>query len=286
MESFPKLENRMGKFERGEKLISKDTKVVSMGSCFATHIARYLVEKEFNYLLYEPVKNKIVASAQWDFVYNSSCMRQIFEYSLNEDWEVAERWWPLDNTHLTDPYRRGTTYSTKDSKRLFNKHRVNSKKAIEESEVFILTLGLAETWRSKVDGATFFQVPPNRVLDLNKHEFYIQTPEDVKNDLTAIDRLLREYNSGAKIIFTVSPVPFNATFRDDLDVITANNVSKSIIRSGVDMFARESENVYYFPSYEIAAEIADRWREDDGRHIKWEVIAQIMKIFERNWTLA
>jgi hypothetical protein len=213
-------------------------------------------------------------------------MRQIFEYSLNDEWKVAERWWPLDNLRLQDPYRRGTVYSTKEAKNLFEEHCSKSRRAIKEAEVIILTLGLAETWRSKIDGATFFQVPPNRVFNPNKHELYIQTPEDVRSDLSSIRRLLIENNSKAKIIFTVSPVPFNATFRNDIDVITANSVSKCIVRAGVDMLMRESENVYYFPSYEIAAEIADRWREDDGRHIRWRVIKRIMETFERNWTSA
>jgi hypothetical protein len=286
MELFPQLKNRMSKFERGEKLITKETKLTSMGSCFAFHISNRLLKHGYNYLVHEPIRNKIVASAHWDFVYNSACMRQIFEYSFKSDWEVAERWWPVDDMHLVDPYRRGTSYLIKDARRSFNEHRAKSRKAIEEAEVIILTLGLAETWRSKVDGATFFQVPPNRVLDLNKHEFYIQTPEDVRNDLASMYRLLREHDSEAKIILTVSPVPLNATFRDDVDVITANSVSKSIVRVGADLFMRETENVYYFPSYEIAAEIADRWRGDDGRHLRWKVITSIMEMFERNWTVA
>ena len=285
MKLFPSLKNRLKKFEVENKIIDRDTRIVSMGSCFATHISRYLIDNKFNYLLCEPIRSKIVTSARWDFTYNTASMRQIFEYSFDPDWEVKERWWDHSNTQVQDPYRRGVVYSRKDAKELFERHRKKSRQALEEAEVIILTIGLAETWRSKKDGATFFQVPPKRILDLNKHTFYIQSAEDVKEDLVQIYRLLRSYNSKVKLVVTVSPVPLMGTFREDVDVVTANSASKSILRAGVDGFFRESD-AYYFPSYEIAQEIPDRWREDDGRHLKWEVIDSIMEVFIRNWTSA
>lgn len=282
MVRYPNKAKRLDSFEYGEKLISRGTPIASMGSCFATHIGRKLVEWKFNYLVYEPeVLPQTVASAHWDFVYNTACMRQIFEYSFG-DWEPKERWWSHNEHKYVDPYRRNVLYNRREAYKKFNLHRRKSRAALQDAEVLILTLGLTETWRHKKDHATFYRRPFKVVGE--DHEFHIQNVSEVILDLELIYQIMLRHNPEVKIIFTVSPVPFNATYRTDIDVVSANCASKSTLRVGVNEFVHGRKNLYYFPSYEIAQEIDDRWRPDDGRHMKWEVIDLIMEVFKRNWT--
>jgi hypothetical protein len=63
---------------------------------------------------------------------------------------------------------------------------------------------------------------------------------------------MAEHNPACRILVTVSPVHLWATFRKDLDVISASCNSKSTLRAAVDEFAAHHENVYYFPAYEMA----------------------------------
>ena len=73
--------------------------------------------------------------------------------------------------------------------------------------------------------------------------------------------LLRQVNPTAPIVVTLSPVPLEATFRD-ISCMTADSVSKSVLRVAIDQAMGEHRpNVYYWPSFEIV-----RWA---GAHVSW-----------------
>ena len=59
---------------------------------------------------------------------------------------------------------------------------------------------------------------------------------------------MKEHNPECRLLVTVSPVHLWATFRDDLDVISASCNSKSTLRAVADEFASRHDNVYYFPA--------------------------------------
>ena len=87
----------------------------------------------------------------------------------------------------------------------------------------------------------------------------------------------------AKVIFTLSPIPLMATFRPQ-SCITANSVSKSILRVSIDnmltKFKNENE-LFYFPSYEITKDyFVDPFKEDN-RHLKDDYTSRIMEVFEK-----
>jgi hypothetical protein len=72
------------------------------------------------------------------------------------------------------------------------------------------------------------------------------------------------------------------TFRD-VSCITANQVSKAILRAALDEFlndVREEGYAYYWPSYEITQTIpGDIWT-GELRHIKTQVLDYVMTLFE------
>lgn len=270
------------------KFIDKTTTLTSMGSCFATNIGRYFIENGFNYLIKEKLTKNvskqglnpyIAASAKWDFVYNTSVMRQIFEYSFLNNWMPKERWWKKDDLEVIDPYRRGAFYKTAHADDEFIKHKNASKEALSEADVIILTLGLTELWRNKIDKKVFYQVPPKSVLDFNKHEFYQQTVSDIMFDLETIYSILKYNNSKVKIIITVSPVPFNASFRKNVDVVSANMTSKAKLKVAADTFVSDYPDVFYFPSYEFVMMNQRYPFVEDGRHIHPSVVSEVMELF-------
>lgn len=263
--------------KNGTPLIDKETKITSMGSCFARNIAIHLISRQFNYLVTENPFQE--ASAHWDQVFNTACMRQIFEYTLNDDWRPIVRWWPKGEM-VQDPFRRNIIYNKKTCKQNFARHRKKSYEALTGAEIIILTLGLIETWRDRRDKMTYYRVPSPKIYDPNIHEFYVQDIQDCQTDLNEIHRLLKQHNPKANIIVTVSPVPLFATFRMDVDAVAANTLSKSTLRVAAEYFSQHHENVYYFPSYEIVTQGIPNPYEKDNRHVTKDTINKVMEVFE------
>ena len=265
------------KKETDKSHIDSNTGITSLGSCFARNIALYLREKGFNYLVTEfPFQE---GSAHWDQVFNTSSIRQIFEYTFDSQWSPLVRWWPRGN-RVQDPFRRNIIYNKETCDPDFDLHRKASFRALTEAEIIIITLGLIEIWRDKRDKMTFYRVPSARIYNTDTHEFYVQKVDDCLSDLQRVHHLLKDNNPTAKIILTVSPVPLFATFRMDVDVVSANMLSKSTLRVAAETFSEQHENVSYFPSYEIVTQALKDPYEADNRHVTKKAIHEVMKVFE------
>ena len=91
--------------------ITPITAIASIGSCFAREIKRRLIQRGYNYITEETDHPASVhASAAWERVYNTFCLRQIFEYTF-EDWAPDLRWWIAPQSQkVQDPYRRVILY--------------------------------------------------------------------------------------------------------------------------------------------------------------------------------
>lgn len=262
------------------KLVNKNTKVVSIGSCFAENIARYLKAHKYNYLVTE--KGSGYFSANWGIVFNSASIRQIFEYSFGM-FNPKVKWWEREKGKMQDPYRRNIIYPKGVHEQKRQSHYKASRKAIEDAEVIIITLGLVEVWRDKRDKATFWRVPPMHLYSPEIYEFFVMTPNDVTLDLIKIKAILDKFNPKCKLIVTVSPVPFQATYREDCDVVTSNVYSKAVSSVAANNFVKNfsENNVYYFPSFEFVRYGFGNPYIADGRHIKKPVINTMMKFFEK-----
>lgn len=92
--------------------------------------------------------------------------------------------------------------------------------------------------------------------------------------------LIRQKNSNCSIVFTLSPIPLAATFRNDYNINVSNCASKTRLRAGLDQFFfdNKDEGVFYWPSYEYVTQTENVWQDDD-RHVKEETIEKIMNYF-------
>ena len=112
--------------------ITRATPIASMGSCFAREIKRRLVQRGFAYITEETDHPASVhASAAWERVYSTFCMRQIFEYTFDDRWSPALRWWRCPHSgRVQDPYRRSIHYeSLAEAEDGFARHRACSRRA-------------------------------------------------------------------------------------------------------------------------------------------------------------
>ena len=243
--------------EAGRFTISPATPIASMGSCFAREIKRRLIQRDYNYITeetYHPAS--LHASAAWERVYSTHCMRQIFEYTF-EQWNPDLRWWLApESKKIQDPYRRVILYDNLEAaEENFEQHRIHSRKALEKAEVLILTLGLTEIWQDTIDGAVIC-LPAGPYVkeggDMSRYRFRVSRYEENLENLERIHEIMSARNPECKILITVSPVNLWATFRQDIDVISASCNSKATLRAAADEFTARHENVFYFPAFEMA----------------------------------
>lgn len=88
-------------------------------------------------------------------------------------------------------------------------------------------------------------------------------------NLEAIRSIIRQFRPDAHILFSVSPIPLTATFRP-VSCLTADAVSKAIIRGALDEFLRNNDKdncLHYMPSYEAVTRLFNNQWTVDRRHI-------------------
>jgi hypothetical protein len=270
--------------------ITQQTPIASLGSCFAREIKRRLLQRDYNYLTEETHHPAAIhASAAWERVYNTFCMRQIFEYTF-EEWRPDLRWWRTPQSQkIQDPYRRVILYdSLAAAESDFKAHRQHSRRALAGARVLILTLGLTEIWQDRNDGSVI-SLPGgpyvNEGGDMDRYEFRVSRYGENLANLERIRAIMARHNPGCKLLITISPVNLWATFRKDMDVISASCNSKSTLRAAADEFVACHDNVFYFPAYEMATiyqPLCGLTHFTDGRenyHVNKPTVKFIMRHF-------
>jgi len=284
--------------------VNKETKIISLGSCFAREIKEWLIKNKFNYLICENNKSpwsspqvftgdkgalpNTHASAAWERVYNTFTFRHIVDYTFNDDL-IDKRLLNVTikgKKYVCDVVRNRILYPNKEvAIKDIKQHIEESKKMFESTDIIIFTLGLTEIWESKERGI---------VAASNQSNFY-KLPEDFKFRVSRFNEnlenlkysydILKKYNKNLKFLVTVSPVHLLATYRNDLDVISASSNSKSTLRAVADEF-KDVEGVTYFPSYEIASITAGLDGINafpDNHHVDRKVVNHIMNTFNKKF---
>jgi hypothetical protein len=152
---------------------------------------------------------------------------------------------------------------------------------IGDTRVFVFTLGLAEVWYSKESGKVLWSGVPAREYHPDKYGFRLTSVDENVANLHRIVDLIRQVAPEAAIIFTLSPIPLIATFRE-VSCISANSVSKAVLRVAVDELMRQradDERLFYFPSYDMVAGYFETPYAGDFRHLRPEYVDAIMSAF-------
>ena len=274
--------------------LARGTKIATAGSCFAQHVARHLKAKGYNYFVAEPgrdipeasraERNFGVYSARYGNVYTARQLLQLFDRSEGE-FDPVDQVWRKDDRFI-DPFRPeiepGGFATPGDALDARERHFRDVRRMWRELDVFVFTLGLTEAWRSKRDGSVF-PVAPGIVSDQmepDDYEFHNFSAHEVTQDLIRFTERLKRVNPGARIVLTVSPVPLVATY-EKRHVLVATTYSKSVLRVAAEEATGASEDVDYFPSYEIITGFFNRGRyfEEDLRSVTEEGVGHVMRVF-------
>ncbi|MCH2075398.1 MAG: GSCFA domain-containing protein [Rhodobacteraceae bacterium] len=252
-----------------EPMIDRNTRVTAFGSCFADHISSWLGGRNYRVSREDEAAQDTYVVRIGEGMVNTFVIRQQFE-------------WAWENKVYDEPLWHG--YKAEDFGYDPEVQRA-TKELFDTTDVFILTLGLSEVWYDEVTGGVFWRTIPRDVYDPERHKFRVSTVEENRDNIEAIYALIRKRRPEAKVIFTLSPVPLAASFRD-VSCISANSVSKAVLRVAVDEFMRanrDAGHAWYWPSYEIIMDVFDAPFDNDRRHLNRTVLDFVMMQFEEVW---
>jgi hypothetical protein len=249
-----------------ERMIDQNTKIAAFGSCFATNISTYLQERGYNILTKK--ENKAYITTMGEGIVNTFAIRQQFEWAWLGTTPKVDLW----HGYEAESFGYDETV------------RLETREIFDQADVFIITLGLSEIWYDEPTGEVFWRAIPLDKYDATRHKFRVSTVNENLENLRVIHKLIRAHRPDAVIVFTLSPIPLQATFRP-VACLAANAVSKAVLRVAIDELYREvsptDSKLFYFPSYEVVMYLFNNAWQADRRHVSSRFLRFNMEIFER-----
>ena len=235
-----------------------NTKIVTIGSCFAANVQRILNELGGSCYHSTPVCKH----------FSPQSIEQLLSFvKSGNDFSKSELYYYNDKLGGFAPYMFHYKERFFDEERCIeelNKEIVCMKDEIRKADLIILTFGIANSLHLKTDDRVV-----NRAGGIPKSDYEIKRygVGQVVESMANILGMLSEMNNGrAKYVFTVSPQRylFHRQFSVDCPEGAAmanlvesphveNTISKAILRIAVEEVVEKSadNSIYYFPSYEI-----------------------------------
>ncbi len=264
------IENYLMQDLPGEPFISPDSVFMTLGSCFAENLARRL--RSAGYTV-----NSEEIGEEVNSTYANRYLLEWIEHG------------PRDKVTRNMEQFYGAPL------------RERLKRYVEESDVFVLTLGLAPCFFEHGTGQFVFYPPQSeagRTLLHAKQNFMRTTTvaENIRNLEMVLDSLRRMAKRPPTIVLTVSPVPLSGTSEMHSAVI-ADCVSKSTLRVACHevMTLQNAPDLIYWPSFEIVRWMGNHlgphqpnvYGDDDGntRHVSNWVVKLIMDLFIERYSI-
>lgn len=257
-------------------IVNRQSKVIAFGSCFAEYFIKFLSVHGYNNWTapserHAPCEENLLLSLGQTFE-NVCVVVQQFRWAFGEFTPKPGMWIGKDKVCFEATEER----------------RLKARNTLSQADVVVITLGLSEVWFDQIENEPLWRTMPERLYEPERHIFKLVTVAETEQALLDLDRLIQQYCPGLKVIFTVSPIPLLATFRNQ-SPITANQVSKSILRVSLDSFMTNfaivaSGRYFYFPSYELAFGLFGNPFEADNRHVRPDVASAILDIFRMAFT--
>ncbi len=257
-----------------QKLVHRQTRIATVGSCFAQEIHSWLLKRGWAAVQCEHGPGSAM-SARFGNIYTTAQLRQCFERAWGR-FDPLERWWSWRDL-VVEPYRARMAWrSEAEAEASLASHLEAVRRVVQTAEVLICTVGMSETWRSRADGAAYWRVP--LTYDPARHEFHRLDPAENLENLERLYALLRRHNPALRLVTTLSPVPLDQTFADE-SLAVADSCSKASLRVALHELCTRHPEVIYFPAYELVHDVEiDPWQQD-RRHVRPEVVERIMQRF-------
>lgn len=243
--------------------IDYNSKIVSLGSCFAENMA-----EKFEYFKFKNTVNP------FGIIFNPVSIEKLVSRVINEAKFIEndvffynERW------HCYEVHSDLSTIDKEEFLENLNTILQFTHQQLTQSSHIIITYGTSWIYRLKSNNevvANCHKVPQNQ---FNKEILSIESIEEsIQNTI----HLIRKLNPDCQFIFTISPV------RHIKDGFVENQRSKSHLISAIHQILNlKSQGLNYFPSYEILMdELRDyRFYADDMLHPSQRAVNYIWERF-------
>ncbi|MDH4386246.1 MAG: GSCFA domain-containing protein [Caulobacter sp.] len=259
--------------------------VFTMGSCFARNIERRFSELGFELptmALTLPAEER-ASDTENDLLnkYPPHSILNELRWALDPEAAFPEGgFFNVKKDLWHDPHLAGNV-APAPLERVVERRRMVEEiyRQVPRCRLVVMTLGLTEAWFDKETGYYLNAAPPQAAFkaDPDRFRMDVLTVDEILVVLEQIrDLLMRFGHPQMRMMLTVSPVPFKATFTGR-DAIIANSYSKSALRAAAEMFVFRHGNVDYVPSYEIVTHTSRASAFiQDNRHITPSVVNEIV----------
>jgi lysophospholipase L1-like esterase len=247
-------------------LIDYNSKVFSIGSCFAENIA-----EKFDYYKFQNLSNP------FGILFHPVAIEKIFQKTISEEAFTEndlffhnERW----NSFFVH-----SSLSHRDSREMLlqlQQKQSESLSFLKSASHIFITFGTAWFYRKIETGAIVANCHKVPQKEFTKE---ILSVTEIEKSIRKITTLVRAVNPEVKIIFTISPV------RHLKDGFVENQQSKARLITAVHNFSKEDNQTEYFPSYEIMMdELRDyRFYTEDMIHPNKVAVNYIWKRFSETY---
>jgi hypothetical protein len=249
--------------EKPKFSVSYDTKILSIGSCFAVEIAGRFLKQKFN-----------IQINPFGITYNpfsivNGLMRLLNEasYSDSELFFQNELWNSFDHHSDFSNPDKGKTLEA------INQHFAAASAFLKEADVLIITLGSAFYYELKSTGTIVNNC--HKLPDKMFEQKLDSVSEIVKSVANVFQKLL-DKNPKLKIILSVSPVRYMKYGAVE------NQLSKSNLIVACHELKKQFDGVYYFPAYELMMDdLRDyRFYAEDMIHPNNQAVEYIAQKFQ------
>jgi tetratricopeptide (TPR) repeat protein len=225
-----------------KKFITKSSRFFTMGSCFARNISASLNKNGFN-------------STHMEI---SEYINTTFANKAFVDWLSTGKTDGVIGDRIQELLPPGWDAG-------------NTLERIRNTDVFILTLGVAPAFFDRATGHFVLPRPTglnSRVL-AEQYEFRTTSVQENVDNVLYLINFIRSLAPNVKLVITVSPVPLIASFEFESCVI-ADCLSKSTMRLVAHQVVNQSglKDIIYWPSFEVfrwaGSNAGNFYAADDG----------------------
>lgn len=221
--------------------ISYADKILFVGSCFTEEIGKQMKDLKFdvlqnpNGILYDPIS---ISSALASYIENKQ-FKEDDLFLLNELWHS---------------WQHHSIFSGMDKEKVLHNIKYSQSEAhqfLKNASWLIITTGTSYNYHLKVSGE-----PVANCHKAPSHFFEkkLLSTEEIISHLSTVVSKLQSFNPNLKIIFTISPV------RHVRDGVIENNRSKARLIEAIHFITEKSQNVFYFPAYELVIDVLRDYR--------------------------
>lgn len=250
--------------------INYDSKILSIGSCFAENMA-----EKFDYFKFQNETNP------FGIIFNPVSIEKLFGRISKQDWfEEKDVFFHNERWHSFEAHSDLSNSDRQELLETLNKAVTETHKQLKEATHIIITFGTSWIYRNLEKDeivANCHKVPQKQ---FSKE---LLSAEAIQKSIQNTIETIQTVNSNINFIFTISPV------RHIKDGFVENQLSKSHLFTALHQVLKTHNSKLithnYFPSYEIMMdELRDyRFYNEDMLHPNQIAIDYIWKLFSENY---